>query len=259
MSLLWTGVLALGVVAFGWLYWKFPREVFLSAVFFMPFFFVFERWGLHLSTTEIFFSVLILVWLIKSWLERKEFSLDLPVLLPVLLVVGVSFAAVFVAPYRRPALRETIQLVWIFALFYFFVNQLAKGEVAVKEVAVLLVTASALLVFYGFFQYIFCTGPLYFRIAPNRMRAYASFGQPNPYATYLLIVIFLALGLLSNPRGKRPNRIWLALGLLLAGLVTTFSQAGYVGLIGGLPHSSFLRNARGSEQRLSPLYFLPRL
>src|SRR5262249_33318021 len=116
----------------------------------------------------------------------------------------------------------------------------------------------------GIAQFITRTGPPSFAIGPF-LRAYGTFGQPNPFAGYLAMVLPLALSLAfawGNPLPRRraagprlatraPGLGWLAFSLAAAGLVglaivMSLSRGAWLGVVVGLAAIGLLLSRRAA-------------
>jgi len=93
----------------------------------------------------------------------------------------------------------------------------------------------------GFYQFLARKGPESFLFSLGgrlMMRAYGTFGQPNPYGGYLGLILPLAYGLfVANwSMRRRETSSWLlggvSLGLLGLGMLMTFSRGAWLGFLG---------------------------
>lgn len=94
----------------------------------------------------------------------------------------------------RASLVETIKWVEMVVVYLFVISQLPRAHLN-RVIGLILLTglAQALL---GLYQFIFKVGPDGFLLFGGRfLRAYGTFGQPNPYAGYLGLVVPLAVTL----------------------------------------------------------------
>ncbi len=233
------------------------RVLFPWVFFFSPLSFVFNVRGLHITTGEVFLSILMVAWFIRV-LAGKEGKLQLPLLVPALSFLAGAVASAVFAAHKGIAFAEVVQWVWIFALFYFFVNILCRAKTRyVMQVLTLAILAAVILVFLGIYQYLSCDGPNRFLIHQfaSRMRAFATFGQPNPFGTYLVIMLFLLMGMLfARPeRGRWFLRV--SLFFIVLGIVITFSRAAFVSAAGGL----LVYFAFASKRRLKPILIVATL
>lgn len=102
----------------------------------------------------------------------------------------------------------------------------------------------------GWAQFLLRRGPDAFRIGPF-LRAYGTFGQPNPYGGYLAMLLPLAVAVVvaERPWARRPS--WFTLLALAAGglggaaLLMSLSRGALVGLIVGLALLFALNVRRG--------------
>ncbi|NTW01374.1 MAG: O-antigen ligase family protein [Oscillochloris sp.] len=123
--------------------------------------------------------------------------------------------------------------------------QLAVGNWQLYGLLACLLIAPAADAVLGVIQFWYGIGPESFGIGGGHMRASGTIGQPNSFAGYMNQAWPLALSLtvcaliwLWRGAARRLGLITLAAlggtaGLLLAGLLTSFSRGGWVGAIGG--------------------------
>lgn len=105
-----------------------------------------------------------------------------------------------------------------------------KGQVVLLLGAIL--AAGGLASLHGWSQFALRQGPGSFLVGDTFLRAYGFYGQPNPYAGYLLTVVPLALALLLAVHDHGPPRrgLWAVLGLAAATLLMTLSRGGMLGV-----------------------------
>jgi putative inorganic carbon (HCO3(-)) transporter len=112
------------------------------------------------------------------------------------------------------------------------------------------VTLEALL---GWAQFFLRRGPPSFRIGPF-LRAYGTFGQPNPFAGYFAMTLPVAIGVVLALYLARPARwarswlFWLGLAAVGTGgvaLLMSLSRGALVGVLGGMLVLGWLRLRRG--------------
>ncbi|WP_129671656.1 O-antigen ligase [Candidatus Chloroploca sp. Khr17] len=186
--------------------------------------------------------------------DPQRFGRLLP---PLALFVWTLALSAVGTPYNRSeAVREvvrwaTVPLIYLFALRILDPVLLRedRGWAGVNWriwglVAALLI-APAVTALVGLVQYWYGLGPPSFAIGGGRVRAYGTIGQPNSFAGYLNqawplavgIALFAMVGLIRGAR-RLPAVValagsGLAGGLLLAGLVASFSRGGWIGAVGG--------------------------
>lgn len=153
-----------------------------------------------------------------------------PALMPLLLVLLATLPGVRALV---PGLRDL--LLWLeIAAVYVAASHLLRGA-TLWLVAGGLLAAAAAEALVGWYQFFARVGPPSFAIGPF-MRAYGTFGQPNPFAGYLNTALPLALGLLLGAWQTRAaiDRRLLALAALtvaLAGpaLLMSLSRGAWLG------------------------------
>ncbi len=117
-----------------------------------------------------------------------------PLLWPFLILIGgvsLSWAKTFSI---GASLVETAKWIEMFLLYLFIINLFPAGRIKGAVLVIILAGMSQALL--GLYQFIFKVGPEGFLLFDGRfLRAYGTFGQPNPYAGYLGLVLPLVLSL----------------------------------------------------------------
>lgn len=251
------GLALLGLAALGWLLAIAPLRLaalLVGAVLAIPLVLAYPPAGLALLVVAVPFgdpvalslgtlrlglpSLLALLTLV-AWFGQTALTpggrIDVPPLVPALLPL--LAVLLFTLPGVRefvPGLREL--LLWLeLAAVYVAASHLLRGPALWLVVASLL-AAAALEALVGWYQFFARVGPPSFAIGPF-LRAYGTFGQPNPFAGYLNTALPLALGLLLGAWQTRAatDRRLLALAALtvaLAGpaLLMSMSRGAWLGM-----------------------------
>ena len=159
--------------------------------------------------------------------------------------VGVMALSLLRAQDLPAALTELLKWVQVTLLFLYVAGRVGWGERRWMVVFLLLGgLAQGLL---GIYQFLFRVGPRGFLLMGQFMRAYGTFGQPNPYGGYLGLLLPLAYSyaLIHWRAWLRPvGRLTLAERLLwplaagatavmTAALIMSWSRGALVGLIAG--------------------------
>jgi O-antigen ligase len=159
----------------------------------------------------------------------------LPALLP--LVIVILFALPQVRAFM-PGLRDLFRWLELGAM-YVVASHLLRGRAALLVVGSLLLVGGVEALI-GWYQFFTRFGPSGFAIGPF-LRAYGTFGQPNPFAGYLITIIPLAFGIVLAVwrfRDAVDRRIALLalLALALGGpaLVMSMSRGAWLGLVVGM-------------------------
>jgi len=172
-------------------------------------------------------------------------------------VWALGLSAAFTPYSRAEGLRETLRWSTVLLIYLLTLRALSPtprlpGSPAPRlpHWPLLLVLGCLLLApaadaLIGVRQYLSGDGPASFAVAPGRVRAYGTIGQPNSFAGYLNQAWPLAVGLtifaLAGLLGGAPRRpavavlvaAGAAMAMLLAGLLVSFSRGGWVGAVGG--------------------------
>lgn len=224
-----------GCVLAGWAAYRRAWWGLMLLVLALPFDRPFEL-GVTVYTLEGLLAAVLLGWGAAQWRRRGRLSWDLllagfPFLL-VLLLSGLNAHAVL------PALKQTLRwLEWVLAVW--FASQALRSAREARWIAMGLVTMAGLAAVAGLAQT--AAGPQagmnagleLFTLGQGAvMRAYSTFGHPNQFAAYLIVVIPVAF-ILAAQAG--PGRwAWAAaLAVLSAALVCTFSRGAWLGALFG--------------------------
>ncbi|MDM8519489.1 O-antigen ligase family protein [Anaerolineales bacterium HSG6] len=148
----------------------------------------------------------------------------------------------------KASLIETVKWVEMLLIYLFVGTQLQKKQINWLLIIILLTGLTQAML--GIYQFVFKVGPEGFLLFNGLfLRAYGTFGQPNPYAGYLGLVLPLAISLslwkFSDIRQttdltRLNSNSWqlLALmgivGVLLLALFATQSRSGWLAAIGAI-------------------------
>jgi O-antigen ligase len=205
------------------------------------------------SVTDLLLAGAAGLWFIDGARRRTLPLHGSPVIAAVTLYAGVLIAAAWGAANFGEAAREVIK--WSELLVLLLVapallqraqpHASANGPVAAVAAALLLGAAAQASL--GLYQFIFAVGPEYFVVLGRFMRAYGSFGQPNPFGGYLGLCLPVALSLLlwgwqEVFRGEAPRArttLWAvfytaATVLIGAGLLASWSRGAWLGAAAGI-------------------------
>lgn len=198
--------------------------------------------GFDLAFTEPLVVLVAAIWLIRGVRERRIVVDSAPLYLPLFLFLGLIAYSLTTAPSLALSAKELIKWVALLVAYVFVVNNVRSRRVLALLIALLFLAAisEALL---GLFQFVMKVGPKGF-ITGSFLRAYGTFGQPNPYAGYLAIVVAPAFGLalfslrllgrtrptLSSAQKWLLLLAWVTLGLGGAAIYASLSRGAWLGL-----------------------------
>lgn len=159
-----------------------------------------------------------------------------PWVLPVVAMALGTLWGVSLAPDLAPAFLEVLRWVEL-GTVAIITATLCRAEGPRRWLVAGLLVAGGLSALLGFYQFFTRTGPPSFAIGPF-LRAYGTFGQPNPYGGYLAMALGPALGLAlfwpaASDRWRWGSR--LAAGLMGTALGLSLSRGALLGVaVGGL-------------------------
>ncbi|MCL5027222.1 MAG: O-antigen ligase family protein [Chloroflexi bacterium] len=153
--------------------------------------------GFPLTATEILTGLMLLVWMAVVAVRR---SLHIgPLLWPIVLFLGVLIVSLTVSTNKTVAVKEILR--WGELLVAYLITASIVAELrARRQLLAIILISGATVALVGWAQFFGRIGPESFRIGPF-LRAYGTFGQPNPFGGYLGMVLPLAaaLALLWRP------------------------------------------------------------
>lgn len=152
-----------------------------------------------------------------------------PLLVPMGVFMGAMLLSVFKAEDQLQSLKELVKWLEFITIYWVALNVFRTPRKLAWFLAFL--TLGALTeVAIGAAQVVLRLGPPEFLIGGAILRAYGTFGQPNPFAGYLNLVLPILLGVaLFSPSRQLRFFTWLA-ALAVAGImVTTLSRGAWLG------------------------------
>ncbi len=147
--------------------------------------------GLPLTATEILVGLMLLAWtgIIAA---RKRLHIG-PLLWPIALYLGILVLSLTVTTNKSVAIKEVLRWGELLVAYIITVSVISSERERRQLVALVLLSGLAVSLM-GWAQFFLKIGPPAFRIGPF-LRAYGTFGQPNPFAGYLGMVLPLAVAL----------------------------------------------------------------
>lgn len=193
---------------------------------------------------------LILVAAALAFLSRRVRILRLTVAFwPGMAFIAVLLLSASFAPDRIASAKEILR--WVALLGTLVVAASFCGRAPARRIVLsalfAALTGEAVL---GWAQFFLRRGPPAFRIGPF-LRAYGTFGQPNPYGGYLamLLPVAIAVVIAERPWARRPSTLGAlaAVGAATGGaaLLMSLSRGALVGLLVGLALLFVLNVRRG--------------
>jgi putative inorganic carbon (hco3(-)) transporter len=195
--------------------------------------------GLTLGSTELLVMLLALAWLLRLATDRERPPLRSGVALALLPMLGVVLLSTLRATELGAAFKEVLRWVELLLVFLAACYLLrTPRQRAIMLAALLLAGVSEALL--GLAQFLLRWGPESF-LTGSFLRAYGTFGQPNPYAGYLgtLLPLGLALALVGwlEPGARKSAGYWAllaALALLAMAFLASQSRGALLGLAAAL-------------------------
>ncbi len=197
------------------------------------------------SVTDVLLAAAVGLWFIDGARRRTLILRGSPVIALVTVYAVVLTVSAWGATNFGEAAREVIKWVELLVLLLVAPAMLTREQVPwVAAALVLGATAQAIL---GLYQFIFAVGPEYFVLLGRFMRAYGSFGQPNPFGGYMGLSLPVALSLAiwawqEIVRGRAVRwQAWawaafysVGTALITAGLLASWSRGAWLGAAVGV-------------------------
>ncbi len=152
-----------------------------------------------------------------------------PLLRPMIVLMAAMLLSFFKADDQLQSAKELAKWLEFTAVYWLAVGLLNSGRRVGALLAVLTVGALAETAI-GAAQVVLRLGPPQFLIGGLILRAYGTFGQPNPFAGYLNLTLPILVGIALFAPG-RWLRVWVALAAAAVAvvMVTTLSRGAWLG------------------------------
>lgn len=179
--------------------------------------------------------VLLGIWLVRIWAERKLRLLIPPVTWAVLAFTAYAIGRYLTSDIEYVARQELLRIIVYASLFLVFVNNLHRQE-TVQIISIFLIGLAVLLSFYAVFQFFTDSNRVWHLTKPYNHRGSGSFISPNHFGGFLELILPVALALTILGRFKALPRIFLgyAAFTILAGIAVTLSRGSWVATAGSL-------------------------
>jgi putative inorganic carbon (HCO3(-)) transporter len=152
-----------------------------------------------------------------------------PLLAPMGVFMGAMLLSVFKAQDQLQSLKELVKWLEFITIYWVALNTF-RGPRKVAWFLVFLTLAALTEVAIGAAQVVLRLGPPEFLIGGVILRAYGTFGQPNPFAGYLNLVLPVLLGIALFSSSRKLRFVtWLAALGVAAIMVTTLSRGAWLG------------------------------
>ncbi len=149
--------------------------------------------GSEISTTEMIIGLILFAWLARLARRRETGFHFGPLFIPMLLFVGLVFLSMTAGSDLNLGAKEMLKWLELLVVYLFVINNVNSRRQIKVMLAVLAIAATAEGLI-GFYQFLGRVGPDSFRLG-SFLRAYGTFGQPNPFAGYLASVTIPALAI----------------------------------------------------------------
>ncbi|HLY65964.1 MAG TPA: O-antigen ligase family protein, partial [Chloroflexota bacterium] len=182
-----------------------------------------------ITVTEGVVAVAMAAFLMRQLAVERGTWRSGPLMVPMAVFVGAMLLSVFKAENQLESLKELVKWLEFITIYWAAINLLRTPKklgwfLACLTTGVLAETAI------GAVQVLLRLGPSQFLIGGVILRAYGTFGQPNPFAGYLNLTlpVLVGIGLFAPGRGLR-FFTWLAAFGVAGVMITTLSRGAWLG------------------------------
>lgn len=192
------------------------------------------------SITDLLLAAIVAIWFADGARRRTLRPAGSPVIALAGIYLAVMTVSALGAADFGEAGREVIK--WVELLVLLLVGPALLSPRQAPWLAAALVLGAVLQACYGLYQFVFAVGPDYFILLGRFMRAYGSFGQPNPFGGYLGLTLPVALslgiwawaGCLRRSAARPQALAWAAYysaatAIIAAGLLASWSRGAWLG------------------------------
>jgi O-antigen ligase len=214
--------------------------------------------GIALSATDVFVALVALALPARLALRREHRLRILPLTLPLALwIAALAIGATFTPDEAVLfGLKELVK--WLeFGVIFFATAHLARTPSTRRGLLIAILAAATLQALLGWAQFFLQLGPGGYALGPF-MRAFGTFGQPNPFAGYLGLALVVGFGVLLATRlpARGPGALRLAtllgplallsaaLGVVVVAILMSFSRGAWLGLALALAAMAVVRTRR---------------
>lgn len=190
--------------------------------------------GFHLCFAALLFFSLVNVLLVRRH-RLPTTGIEAP-LFGLLAVIGLSL---LYTPNLEVGAIDFFRLFFLLALFFLTVL-LIDTRANVSMIVVTSIICTALGAGFGIFQTLtrgyYLPATFIMRMGARTFRAAGTFHNPNTFGAFLIIGAILAFSLLVNLRMSWRKRalLFIATGLIVTGLIVTFSRANWLAVVAGM-------------------------
>jgi O-antigen ligase len=197
------------------------------------------------GVTDLLLAAAVALWFLDGARRRTLPLHGSPILALAVAYAGVLVVSAWGAGNFTEALREVIK--WIELPVLLLVASALIGRKQAQWVVAALLVGAIAQALLGLYQFAFAVGPDYFVILGRFMRAYGSFGQPNPFGGYLGLALPVALSMalwawqeiVRAPRARWQALAWggffsAATVIIAGGLLASWSRGAWLGAAAGV-------------------------
>ncbi len=200
----------------------------------------FPAGGLAAGGAEVMLGVAASAWWVRSCAERRFGVAPHPVWWALLALCAAVLASMTQAQSTELAFKELAKWLTVAVAAALGMSLSAQPKAAAAMVAAMLM-AGTLEAGRGLAQAVSGAGPLGFLVGGGYLRAFGSFGQPNPFAAYLSTLIVLGVALLLA-RGWQRERlltpvtalIGVAVVVLVLAVLASLSRGALLAMLAGV-------------------------
>ena len=211
--------------------------------------------NVEITVNEPLVLLLLLAWLAGLIAGRWRIPTLPSLTIPIVIVLVPMCLSALAAESLLLSLKEISKWSELFVIYLVTATTVQNRRVLAALVGVLLLAALAE-VGIGLVQVALQIGPPHFLAGGVLMRAYGTFGQPNPYGGYLALLLPIALALaLSAPKSGLRLTAWGVSIALAIGIVLSLSRGAWLGTLAALS-MVWLLESHVNRRRAAALAYL---
>lgn len=202
-----------------------------------------------LSATEPLVVLVTFAWMLRIVAFRDDRLKVTPIFVFLIGFLGALLLSMSTALSLSLSLKELLKWSGFLVVFIVAANTL-KTRNQITIVLLAIIAAGTIEALIGWYQFFARVGPEGFVIGGGFMRAYGTFGQPNPFAGYLALVVPLAYALLLDfdwIKSKPVISLTIILGvtaIITVAIVMSLSRGAWLGLALGFFVVASLRSRK---------------
>jgi putative inorganic carbon (hco3(-)) transporter len=182
------------------------------------------------TITEVMMALTVTSFVARYLIVERGSWRSGPLLRPILLLLAAMLLSVFKATNQLQSLKEIVKWLEFLSVYWMAINLFRGQPRKLAWFLAALVSAAFIEAIIGATQVVLRLGPPQFLIGGLILRAYGTFGQPNPFAGYLNLTLPILVGVaLFAPSRHLRGATWFATAAMAVVMITTLSRGAWLG------------------------------